>query len=135
MAHDPLASPPSAPAMPPVDQVIHDIRESSGHLRAPEATEPPRVPATPPVTGSEISPVDIQAPAVADAHGAAAHSAHVETSGDGHDAHDVHDDAHGHGEALGPIDVANWSAGLLGVAVAALIAVGFVLATQGLGAY
>jgi len=50
-----------------------------------------------------------------------------------------HDDAHGHDdqrhadEALGPIDVAAWGAGILGVGVSVVIAACFVLATSGIG--
>lgn len=50
----------------------------------------------------------------------------------GHDDHG-HDD-HAHGEAaLGPIDVAAWGAGLVGVAIAVVIAACFALATSGFG--
>jgi hypothetical protein len=51
--------------------------------------------------------------------------------GTGHDAGDGHDD-HGHAaDALGPIDWTMWAVGLLGVLVAAIVVVGFVIATQG----
>jgi ABC-type Zn2+ transport system substrate-binding protein/surface adhesin len=44
-----------------------------------------------------------------------------------------HDD-HAHGEAaLGPIDVAAWAAGILGVAIAIVIAACLSLGTTGLG--
>jgi len=40
-----------------------------------------------------------------------------------------HDD-HGHGdETLGPVDVAAWGAGILGVAISVVIAFAFVMAT------
>ena len=49
------------------------------------------------------------------------------------DAPHGHDD-HGAGEpALGPIDVAAWGAGILGLVVAIVIAAAFVMATSGLG--
>jgi hypothetical protein len=50
-----------------------------------------------------------------------------------------HGDDHGHDEhgdgetALGPIDVAAWGAGLLGIGVALAMTVAFVVATSGLG--
>jgi len=50
-----------------------------------------------------------------------------------------HDDAHGHDdhghadEALGPIDVAAWGAGILGVGIAAVMAICFAMATSGVG--
>lgn len=50
-----------------------------------------------------------------------------------------HGDDHGHDdhahaeEPLGPIDVAAWGAGLLGVIAGLLVAACFVLATSGLG--
>jgi hypothetical protein len=44
-----------------------------------------------------------------------------------------HDD-HAHSEAeLGPIDVAAWGAGVLGIGIAVVIAACFVLATSGIG--
>jgi ABC-type Zn2+ transport system substrate-binding protein/surface adhesin len=58
--------------------------------------------------------------------------------GDHHDASD-HGEAHDHDdhahadEALGPIDVAAWSAGVLGIAIAVVIAACLVLATSGIG--
>jgi hypothetical protein len=56
--------------------------------------------------------------------GAVAHHAPDDHGGDhGHDDH-----AHGE-EALGPIDVAAWGAGLLGVVVSVAIAACFALAT------
>jgi hypothetical protein len=49
------------------------------------------------------------------------------------DAHaSGHDDDHGEGpgeEALGPVDVAAWLAGIAGLAVAVIIAYAFVLST------
>ena len=56
-----------------------------------------------------------------------------------HDATDDHGDDYGHDdhahadEALGPIDVAAWGAGILGVAIAIVIAVCLSLGTTGLG--
>lgn len=56
------------------------------------------------------------------------HGAATTRSGDdGHDDHG-HDD-----EALGPIDVAAWGAGVLGVGIAVVIAVAFAMATSGVG--
>lgn len=72
-----------------------------------------------------------QHPTDAPGHGAA-------TGGDRHESTD-HGDAHGHDdhahadEALGPVDVAAWGAGVLGVGIALVIAACFVLATSGLG--
>jgi hypothetical protein len=44
-----------------------------------------------------------------------------------------HED-HGHAdEELGPIDVAAWGAGIVGVGIAGVIAACFVLATSGIG--
>lgn len=52
---------------------------------------------------------------------------------DDHGEDHGHDD-HAHGdEALGPVDVAAWAAGVLGVAIAVVIAACFALATSGLG--
>lgn len=50
----------------------------------------------------------------------------------GGDAHGTgHDAALGHdGAALGPVDMAAWGAGLLGVALALVMVVCFILATQ-----
>ena len=144
MTHEPR-TPREGEALPPGDQVIHDIRESSGHLRTPESTEPlpgsrapggpaeassahvPTPPGTavagaPPGTGHEASG---QAPG----HASAASSPH------GAAAHDAHGEAHEHGEELGPVDWANWSAGAVGAAVALFMTLCFVAATQGLGAY
>ena len=43
-------------------------------------------------------------------------------------------DDHGHAdEALGPIDVAAWGAGIVGVGISMVIAACFVLATSGIG--
>jgi hypothetical protein len=53
--------------------------------------------------------------------------AHEETVAHGHDDH-----AHGE-EALGPIDVAAWGAGALGVLLGAVVAICFVLATASPG--
>lgn len=50
---------------------------------------------------------------------------------DDHGADHGHDDhAHGEEEALGPIDLAAWGAGILGLAVALVIAVCFAFATS-----
>jgi hypothetical protein len=131
--------------LPPVDQVIHDIRESSGHLRAPESSEP--LPGTRGPGGpAEVSSAHMPTPAgtaVAGAppgtgHEASGHApGHAVVAGSAHaaDAHDAHGDAHEHGEELGPIDWANWSAGAVGVALALLVTACFAMATQGLGAY
>ncbi len=46
---------------------------------------------------------------------------------------DDHDD-HGHaGEALGPIDVSAWAAGIAGVALGLVVTVCFIAATAGVG--
>ena len=46
-----------------------------------------------------------------------------------------HGEDHGHGtEALGPIDTWSWGAGALGLVVAAIIVLCFVLATSGIPA-
>jgi len=64
------------------------------------------------------------------------HSAHGATATAGHDnhAHDDHGTGHGdHGHAadtLGPIDWTMWGVGVLGVIVAAIVVVGFVIATK-----
>ena len=53
-----------------------------------------------------------------------------------HHAPDDHGETHGHDdhahaeEPLGPIDLAAWGAGVLGVVIALAIAAGFVLATS-----
>lgn len=63
---------------------------------------------------------------------------HDASAGDHHDLSD-HGDQHGHDdhahgeEALGPIDTAAWGAGIVGVAVALVMAACFALATSGLG--
>ena len=52
---------------------------------------------------------------------------------DDHGEDHGHDD-HGHGEEpLGPIDIAAWGAGIVGVAVGVVIAACFALATSALG--
>jgi hypothetical protein len=49
--------------------------------------------------------------------------------GDDHES-----DGHGHGDAaLGPIDVAAWGAGLLGIGVALVMTLAFIMATSGPG--
>ncbi len=58
---------------------------------------------------------------------------HIELDEHGHDDQD-HGDGHGHGHghgepALGPIDVAAWGAGALGVVSGVLVAVCFAIAT------
>lgn len=134
--------------LPPVDQVIHEIRESSGHLRAPESTEPlpgTRAPGGP----DEVSSAHDPSPpgtAVAGAppetgHEASGHAAAVGAAGGhgaaagGHSSADAHGDGHESSEELGPIDTANWGAGIFGVVAGVVIAACFAIATQGLGAY
>jgi len=66
-------------------------------------------------------------------------SSHPDTAADHHDDHDGavaggHDDDHGVGhehddEALGPVDVAAWGAGVLGFLVAGVTALAFALST------
>ncbi len=53
-------------------------------------------------------------------------------SGAGGDPHGAgHDAGHGHDEvALGPVDMAAWGAGLLGVALGLVMVLCFILATQ-----
>lgn len=64
----------------------------------------------------------------ADAPGHPGAVAHHETDDHGDDhGHDDH--AHGE-EPLGPIDVAAWGAGIVGVAIAVVIAACFALATS-----
>ncbi len=58
--------------------------------------------------------------------------------GDHHDPADHGDDHghddHGHAEApLGPVDVAVWGAGILGLAIAVVVAACFALATSDFG--
>lgn len=49
-------------------------------------------------------------------------------------AHTVDHDDHGHDVAtLGPIDAAAWGAGILGVAIAVVMAIFFAMATSGVG--
>jgi hypothetical protein len=137
-------TPSTGEALPPVDQVIHDIRESSGHLRTPESTEPlpgTRAPGGPAEASSAHTPT-APGTAVAGAPPGTGHEASGHGPGHGAassaqaaDAHDAHGGEHEHGEELGPIDWANWSAGALGVALALVVTVCFVVATQGLGAY
>ncbi|MBM4407135.1 MAG: hypothetical protein FJ038_00710 [Chloroflexi bacterium] len=143
MTQDPNARPSRGTELPPVDQVIHDIRESEGHLRTREAVE-----AVANVEAPGERPGDARAPTPAPpaspAAGAAAGTGH-EPSGHapGHKSSpdvghaDPGDAEHRHaaGEALGPIDAANWGAGILGVLVGLVIVACFAFATQGLGAY
>jgi hypothetical protein len=57
---------------------------------------------------------------------------HQAAASDHGDAHG-HDD-HGHGdETLGPVDVAAWGAGILGVAISVVMAFAFVMATSSPG--
>lgn len=61
---------------------------------------------------------------MSDSHLTAEHAGAVD-HGDAH----RHDD-HGHGpDTLGPVDVAAWGAGILGVAISVVIAFAFVMAT------
>jgi hypothetical protein len=60
------------------------------------------------------------------------------TGGDHHDVANHGDtdgrDDHAHGdEPLGPVDLAAWGAGVLGVGIAVVIAACFVLSTSGIG--
>jgi hypothetical protein len=63
----------------------------------------------------------------------------AEASASDHEAATDHGDAHGHDDhgheeaGLGPIDVAAWGAGILGVGIAVAMAVAFAMATIGLG--
>jgi hypothetical protein len=80
----------------------------------------------PPEVGDET----MTDPHSADAPGHAGAVAHHQADDHGDDH--GHDD-HAHAEsALGPIDVAAWSAGVLGVGIAILIAACFAVATGGL---
>ena len=50
------------------------------------------------------------------------------------DAHTEGKDDHGHDvSALGPIDLAAWGAGILGVAISVVMAICFAMATSGVG--
>ena len=75
----------------------------------------------------------------ADDHGATDDGHGATDHGDGHGDGHGHGHGHGHGEgghdatALGPIDVAAWGAGFLGIGVALVIALAFVMATGGVG--
>jgi ABC-type Zn2+ transport system substrate-binding protein/surface adhesin len=67
----------------------------------------------------------------ADAPGHEEAVVHHRTDDHGEDhGHDDH--AHGDDDELGPIDVAAWGAGFLGIAISIVIAACFVLATSGL---
>ncbi len=71
---------------------------------------------------------------VGHAHGdnrADAHGEHADAHGDNHAEHaDAHADAHAHDEmSLGPVDVAAWGAGILGVALGLVTAFSFALST------
>jgi hypothetical protein len=59
--------------------------------------------------------------------GAIAHHA-TDDHGDDH-GHDDH--AHGEGDALGPVDIRAWGAGLLGVVLGLAMTACFILATVG----
>jgi hypothetical protein len=65
---------------------------------------------------------DTQGTHVPDQHGSAHAAAGSDDDGHGHDAH-------GGGEALGPIDWRMWGVGLLGVVAALIVTAGFVVAT------
>lgn len=152
MTQDPNPRPSSGTAMPPVDKVIHDIRESEGHLRSAEAIEP--------VTGARPASPSDEAPgtqpptrpgtavgvaAAESGHEPAGHAPghpvvapQAAVSQHGASGHaDPATDGHGHasGEELGPVDTANWGAGILGALVGLGIVACFAIATQGLGAY
>ena len=62
------------------------------------------------------------------AHGATATAAHDDHA---HDDHGTGHDDHGHAaDTLGPIDWTMWGVGVLGVIVAAIVVIGFVIATK-----
>lgn len=83
-----------------------------------------------PAGGRDARMSDPQATDAPD-HEASAGGDHHEPTDHG-DQHG-HDD-HAHGERpLGPVDVAAWGAGVLGVGIAIAIAACFALATSGLG--
>ncbi len=65
---------------------------------------------------------------------------HDASAGADHHASTDHGDDHGHDDhghaveaAVGPIDIAAWGAGIIGVAIAVVMAACLVLATSGLG--
>ena len=65
------------------------------------------------------------------AHGAATVQGAAHDAGHGHDDHGTGHDGHGHAaDTLGPIDWTMWGVGVLGVIVAAIVVVGFVIATK-----
>ncbi len=65
----------------------------------------------------------------ADQHDPAAHDEHEHGDENGHGDEHGHGDHSGEVAALGPIDVAAWGAGLLGLIISVAIAACFVLAT------
>lgn len=128
-------APTPAPAAPP---------PPAAPVSAAPASPPAPVPATSPAAPSAASTAATATPvAVHDpAHGAPpAHSPAAAAHGSGHaDPHAAagHGGSHGdaHAEAhLGPIDTAMWGAGVLATAIGLLVAICFVLATAGAGAY
>lgn len=147
---------------PTVDQAVHDARELSGALRAREsdaaavatqaaaaatqaaasrapAADQPSPAGRPAVVATEIPAGGPSDPGSAAAGRSTAPSAgHGSSAATAHAATAPHGGGHGAGheeEALGPVDIAGWAAGILGVLVALLVTVCFVLATAGAGAY
>jgi hypothetical protein len=146
---DPNARDARPDELPAVDDVIHEARESSWHLpltppeeRHPVAGQSPKAggasSAHPGATGPHPTATAHAAPPAAAVHPAPA--AHAPATGHAAAASGHGTAGAGHGEdhdepALGPVDVEAWGAGILGTAIGLFMAVCFVLAVSGSGAY
>lgn len=118
--------------LPPVDTVIHDARSSSWHLTESQPSEVAHPghagqPGEPPAPPQD----DRRAPTPAEAAAVSAPSqppaSHAAPAAAGH--------GEVQGEALGPVDVEMWGAGIAAGIVGLVMAICFVLATSGVGAY
>ena len=139
--------PPSEPEPVKAAPEVAAAQAAAAARPAPAAAPAPGVSPAPAVApAAAVAPAPAPAVAHDPAHGAPA-AAHASTAAP--DAHGAvpHGDAHaaaahgsGHGdthaeERLGPVDTAMWGAGVLATAIGLLVAVCFVLATAGTGAY
>jgi hypothetical protein len=109
----------------------------AGHSPAPTAADA----ASHGPTGTSSSASTSASGAAAVHSASSASGAHLTSSGHAPPAQGAaashgsgHDDAHG-AEPLGPVDVEMWGAGIVATAIGLFMAVCFVLATSGVGAY
>jgi len=149
MTNESTGSPDAGQGLPTVDEVIDSARDLSG-------VERPVLPPDPAMAAASLAPTGASAGvSMADSgHGSVAASRHANGLASGHDASSGHGTASGNGSGapdshagghddahdvhgahdprdtnLGPPDLASWSAGIVGVAIALVVAFCFALAS------